>query len=114
MNSLTGYVYDVRLLWHSPGSAHVNESHIQPLSNFEHPDTKSRAHALLAKSGLLPRLVQIPLHEVSREDLLRVHTLEYVETLEGLGMGAGDAGEAAYWTTGSIEAAKLAAGGAFE
>lgn len=109
----TAYLYDERCLWHNPGQFAL----LAPVGGFvqpgaEHPDnpeTKRRLHNLLQVSGLHQQLDKPELNLVSDEDLLRVHSKEYLSRLAEMSAGVGgDAGEGAPFGVGGFEQAKVA------
>lgn len=112
----TGYVWHERYAWHDTGS-HIgifpSGGHHQPYQAFESPESKSRIAGLIEVSGLLEELVRVPATPASREDLLRVHTVEHVDDVEAQsGRDGGDGGDGyTPFGRGSYEIAALAAGG---
>ena len=76
--------------------------------------TKRRFLNLVAVSGLLPELTELAPSPASREQVLAVHTSEYVDRIAALSAGrGGDAGDGTTpFGRGGIEIAQLAAGGA--
>ena len=85
---------------------------MQPGRHHENPETKRRLKNLLDASGFIEQLAQIRPRSASREELLRVHTLPYLEKLEGMNEElAGIVGHDASVTKGGVDIAKLAAGG---
>jgi acetoin utilization deacetylase AcuC-like enzyme len=112
----TGYIWHDIYAWHDTGThAGVIPSggSVQPYLNFESPESKSRMASLVEVSGLINDLVKIPARPASEEDLLRIHTPEYVARIKSDSeQGGGDGGDG--WTPfgkGSFDIALLAAGG---
>jgi len=111
----TGLVWDERYMWYEFGSvANIfgYPPSMQPGMEFETPESKRRIFNLLAASGLLDQLQLIKPKPVSKEDLLRVHHLEYVDRVAALSAGQGGlAGPIAPVPRGSYDILSLAAGG---
>ena len=85
---------------------------VQPGFPFENWEAKRRLKNLLDASDFSSRLVPIVPRMASREELMRVHTAAYLDKLTELNTEAtGLAGLDAPFTRGSLEVAKLAAGG---
>src|SRR5690606_16947591 len=95
-----GYLYHEIYAWHDTGT-HVGlfpsdpGAGLQPYAHFEHPDTKRRMHELLVVAGLTGRLTRIDPRPAAEEDLLRVHTRDYVERIKAASElpAGGDAGD---------------------
>lgn len=107
-----GYVYDERYMWHTPWSIQYSPL-VQPFRHWEAPETKRRFHALLAVSGLLSKLHTIAATPVTRSQLERVHTPEYVARIEcdSKKEEGGNAGEEAPFAQFAFDIACLSAGG---
>ena len=69
-----GYVFDEKMLLHKDFS----DNHV------ERPERAMSIYMNLYFKGLLDKLVRIKSDEISEEDLLRVHTQEYVEQVSDL------------------------------
>lgn len=114
----TGFVWDESYMWHDTGSAAAflpAGGTIQPDTHAENPQTKRRLRNLLEVSGLLDDLASIEPREATREELLRYHTQEYVDTIERKSEASGgNAGELTPFGPGSYEIARLAVGGVIE
>eukprot|EP00126_Sphaerothecum_destruens_P005285 Sdes_comp18682_c0_seq1m8944 len=83
------------------------------LFGFENPSTKQRIHSLLSVSGILETCHMLKAKEATREQLLYVHTAEYVDSVKQKSDSeGGDAGDVAYVGRGSYEIALLSAGSA--
>lgn len=116
MTRTTGYVWHERYAWHDTGT-HAGfvppGRQVQPFHNFESPESKARFNSLVEVSGLIEKLVRIPVVPATDEDILRVHTprhLDYIKQQSELPFG--DAGDG--WSPfgrGGYEIALLAAGG---
>src|SRR5207244_7268314 len=85
---------------------------VQPLGHIESAEGKRRIRNLLEVSGLLDHLVQLKPRPATEDEILRLHTKEYVERVKKLSSEAGgEAGEETPFGRGSFEIALLAAGG---
>src|SRR5512147_1411741 len=76
-----------------------------------HPDSKDRLLAVmdvLEKSGMRPNLIPLEPRKAGIEDLVRVHTAEYIESIRSFGSGELDPDT--YLSHGSFTAASHAAG----
>lgn len=113
----TGLVWHERLMWHEQGlySGLMPAGFpVQPGIHHEHPNTKRRLKNLLDASEFSLQLQPLQARVATRDELLRVHTAEYLDRLDALeaaGQG-GEAGLDAPVGRGSVELARLAAGGA--
>ena len=88
---------------------------VQPLAHVANPDTKRRLHELLALSGILERTLRVAPVPASEQDILRVHTAEYVERMKAASKEpkGGDCGDGVSpFGQGGFELALLSAGGA--
>lgn len=116
----TGFVWHERMMWHDTGSAAAgglpHQSRFQPGDHFEHPETKRRLKNLLDAYDISSRLVSISPFAASDEDILRVHTADYLERLKRLDETGGNAGidvfDVAMMAQGGFGIARLSAGGA--
>jgi acetoin utilization deacetylase AcuC-like enzyme len=111
----TGWVWHELYMWHDTGSA-AGElppgGPLEPGEHSENPATKRRFRNLVEVSGLLEHLVPIAPRPATDEELLRLHTPEYVERIRRLsGERGGEAGPITPFGPGSFEIAKLAVGG---
>lgn len=113
----TGWITHERYLWHDTGSAAgylEAGGWLEPLAHVESAASKRRFLNLVAVSGVLDALTSIAPREATREQLLAVHTPEYVGRIEQLSAGrGGDAGDGTTaFGRGGYEIARLSAGGA--
>jgi acetoin utilization deacetylase AcuC-like enzyme len=111
----TGFLFHERYMWHDTGTAalwYPAGGMVQPSENAESPETKRRFRNLLEVSGLLDQLVQLKPRAATEDEILRVHTPEYVDRIKEMSANyGGDAGEATPFGPGSYEIALLSAGG---
>src|SRR5229473_1106537 len=85
---------------------------VQPLGHIESAESKRRIRNLVEVSGLIDHLVQLKPRPATEDEILRLHTREYVERIKKLSSEAGgEAGEETPFGPGSYEIALLAAGG---
>src|SRR5229473_6466907 len=102
-------------MWHDTGtSAWVMPAglSVQPFAHIESAEGKRRIKNLVEVSGLLDHLVLLKPRAATEEEVLRLHTPEYVARIkrESDALG-GDAGDLTPFGHGSYEIALLAAGG---
>jgi acetoin utilization deacetylase AcuC-like enzyme len=102
-------------MWHDTGtSAWVMPAglSVQPFAHIESADGKRRIKNLVEVSGLLDHLVQLKPRAATEEEILRLHTPDYVARIkrESDALG-GDAGDLTPFGHGSYEIALLSAGG---
>jgi acetoin utilization deacetylase AcuC-like enzyme len=102
-------------MWHDTGtSAWVVPAGltVEPFSHIESADSKRRFRNVLEVSGLLDRLVQLKPRMATEDEILRLHTKEYVDRIKQASSDAGgEAGEETPFGRGSYEIALLATGG---
>lgn len=114
----TGFVWDEWYMWHDTGSAGAfipAGGPIQPGTHVENPEPKRRLHGLLDFSDVLETLQEIDPRQATREELLRFHTADYVDTIaKKSAESGGDAGEFTPFGSDSYDIARLAAGGVME
>jgi len=111
MTRRTGYVYEELYMWHDPGSISFGRW-VQPGEHWENRETKQRIHSLLCTSQIEPLLHRVRARAADREDLLRFHTVAYVDKIKSMSdNGGGDGGELARFGPGGYEIAALSAGG---
>lgn len=109
----TGWIWHESFNWHNTGNGSGffgPGGHVQPGQPFDHPDTKGRFASLVQASGYDAQFTTIRPTEVTDEEILRVHTPEYLARLEELNPTGGDAGESAVFGPQGLPIAKLAAG----
>jgi len=102
-------------MWHDTGTgAWVIPAGltVQPLGHLENAEGKRRIRNLIEVSGLIDHLLLLKPRAATEDEVLRLHTREYVDRIkdESSKMG-GDAGELTPFGPGSYEIALLAAGG---
>jgi acetoin utilization deacetylase AcuC-like enzyme len=102
-------------MWHDTGTgAWVIPAGltVQPLGHLENAEGKRRIRNLLEVSGLLEHLLLIKPRAATEEEVLRLHTREYVERIKNDSSSlGGDAGDLTPFGPGSYEIALLAVGG---
>lgn len=112
----TGFVWDERFAWHNGADMsanHAPEAMFEPAPSWESPDTKRRIRNLLDAGGLLARLVQIAPRPATDEQILRVHSREYLDKLRAAEAAPyGEVGPRTRAGPRTAEIAVLAAGGA--
>ena len=111
----TGFYWDERCFWHSGG----NYSFMLPTGGLvqpggglpESPETKRRFKNLLDVTGLLAELDVATAPPVTREDLLRVHPADFLDTFEATAKaGGGEIGMRAPFGPDGYKIASLSAG----
>ncbi len=112
----TGFVWHETFMWHDTGNFAgplPAGGWLQPGQHSENPETKRRLKNLLDASGFIEKLVAIAPRPASDEELLRVHTPEYLAKIKRLSADprGGDAGLFTPFGAGSFEIAALSAGG---
>ncbi|MDZ4734800.1 MAG: class II histone deacetylase [Rhodospirillaceae bacterium] len=116
MTRKTGFLSHELYMWHDTGSAAIFYPaglKVQPGEHAENAETKRRFRNVLEVSGLLDKLVDIRPRAATEEEILRVHTRDYVARIKALSADrGGDAGETTPFGPGSYEIALLSAGGA--
>ncbi len=111
----TGFVYHELYTWHDTGNYAgfmAPGFPLQPGMHNEHPETKRRFKNLLDASGYIDNLHLIKPREATEEEILRFHTVDYLNRVKEMSVGSGgDAGELTPIGHGSYEIALLSAGG---
>jgi acetoin utilization deacetylase AcuC-like enzyme len=111
----TAFLWHELYAWHDTGTgASVMPAGltVQPLGHIESAEGKRRIRNLVEVSGLIDHLVQLKPRPATEDEILRLHTREYVERIKKLSSEAGgEAGEETPFGRGSYEIALLAAGG---
>jgi acetoin utilization deacetylase AcuC-like enzyme len=107
-----GFVFDERYLWHDTGLMPPGPPVVEPYPHWESPDTKRRMKNLLDASGLSRSLESLEARPATDEEILRLHDPGYLAWLgEASAAAGGDAGDGAPFGHGSLEVARLSAGG---
>jgi len=113
----TGFFWDERCFWHGGGNYAFTlplGGLVQPLAAGglpESPETKRRLKNLMDVTGLTAELSQHSGAEASREDLLRVHPVSYLDEFKRLSdAGGGELGMRTPFAKGGYENAALSAG----
>ena len=112
----TGLVWHELYMWHHPGQNYAGMVPagltVQPAEYIENPETKRRIKNLLDVSGLNSQLIHVEPRPATEDEILRVHTLEYLEKIRSLSSDkGGEAGPYAPFGPGGFEVSALAAGG---
>ncbi|MDX6590243.1 MAG: hypothetical protein QOI84_1517 [Solirubrobacterales bacterium] len=111
----TGFHWNELYAWHDTGtgSAYLSTGGlVEPETHGENAATKRRMRNLLDVAGLLDQTVAIPGRKATEEELLYVHTPEYVERIKRESeAGGGDGGELAPFGDGGYEICALSTGG---
>jgi acetoin utilization deacetylase AcuC-like enzyme len=115
----TGYVYHEVFGWHDTGSTtglfpSDPSLGLQPAMHLENAETKRRMHELIVVAGLIDHLTRIRPRVATENELLRVHSPEYIARLqhESTLAKGGDAGDGlSPFGKGGFDIAALAAGG---
>lgn len=114
----TGYMWEERFAWHDTGTGigiWPAGGYNQPYQAFESSESKSRFAGLVEVSGVGRHLSRVDARSATTEELLRVHTREYLEILAKGNTSGGDGGDGATpFGRSSFDIAKLAVGGTIE
>lgn len=112
----TGLIWDERFMWYDFGSyarLFNNTPYIEPGTAVETPESKRRIMNLLAVTSMMEHLQVIAPQSATKEQLMLVHTREYVEKVEAFSSAnGGDAGMMAPVPRYGYDIACLSAGGA--
>ena len=117
----TAFLHDERCFWHTTGV----QALFLPIGGWlqpptaggaaESPESKRRIKALLDVSGLTAQLDARSAEPATAEDLLRIHTADYLRRFREVSdAGGGEVGHVAPFGPGSFEIACLSAGLAIE
>ena len=111
----TGLVWHELYMWHDTGtSAWVMPAglSVQPFAHIESAEGKRRIKNLVEVSGLVDHLLLLKPRAATEEQILRLHTPEYVARIKRESDAhGGDAGDLTPFGHGSYEIALLSAGG---
>ena len=111
----TGFLFHELYMWHDTGHAalwYPSSLKVQPGEHAENAETKRRMRNLMDVAGMLDTLVDVKPRAATEEEILRVHTREYVNKIKALSAErGGDAGEATPFGRGGYDIACLSAGG---
>ncbi len=111
---VTGWVWHEAFSWHNTGNGAgwlPPGGPIQQFHMMDTPESKARFASLIEVSGLREQLTQIQATMVTDEEILRVHTPEYLERLKELEPTGGETGESAGMGPDNLWIARLSAGG---
>ncbi len=113
----TAFYYDEMCMWHSPGEAVLFlpvGGWLQPLAaggSPESPESKRRIKSLLDVSKATSHLSVRSASAATDDDILRVHTEDYIAKFKELSKGSGgEIGPEALFSHGGFEIAALSAG----
>jgi acetoin utilization deacetylase AcuC-like enzyme len=110
MNTV-GLVYEEQSFWHQ--SQVDFGPFVEQGFQLETPQQGRRLLNLLHRTGLTDKTLRLRASEVTREDLLRVHSPKYVDFIASANTKGGEAGDFCPFGPGGYDFARLAAGGAF-
>lgn len=103
-------------MWHEAGYTQNTRKGLQPTPHFESAESKRRLNNLLDFSGSLDALRRVRARAATRDEIARVHSEDYIDTVITLSndssKGCHRAGDAMSFSPGAYEIAALAAGGA--
>lgn len=115
MKRKTGLVWHEIYMWHDTGTycgAAKPNAFLEPAIHYENPGPKRRIRNLLEVSGLMDKLHRVDAVPVSREDLARIHSDNYLDRIESMrGMG-GEVDAETPLGIASVDIAQKSAGGA--
>ncbi|MFT6076091.1 MAG: acetoin utilization deacetylase AcuC-like enzyme [Yoonia sp.] len=112
----TGFYWDERCFWHGGGNYAGMlpvGGLVQPLDGGlpENPETKRRLKNLIEVTGLAKELVMAGADPATRDDLMRVHPVHYLDQFKALSdAGGGELGRRTPFGPGGYELAALSAG----
>jgi acetoin utilization deacetylase AcuC-like enzyme len=106
-----GLVHEETYFWHTSRIDFGPD--VEGDVQLETPEPRRRLLNLLHRTGLSERAVRLRAHDLTREDLVRVHTPEYVDGIAAANGTGGDAGELTPFGPGSYDIARLSAGGVY-
>ncbi|MBL6749122.1 MAG: class II histone deacetylase [Nevskia sp.] len=113
----TGFYTDERTFWHCTGVQALYfpiGDWVQPPSGSygaDTPESKRRILGLVTASGLAKKLAMAEAEPATIEDLLRVHTRDYIDRFKAASeAGGGDLGQLAPFSRGGFDIARISAG----
>jgi acetoin utilization deacetylase AcuC-like enzyme len=103
-------------MWHDTGThagivAPNPAMGVQPSWHNENPETKRRIKNLLDATGYIKHFEMIEPREATSDEILSVHTPDYIETLKRYNETGGEVSFATQMGGGSYDIARLSAGG---
>ncbi len=114
----TGLVWHEYYMWHDTGSAALElppSEWVQPDRHIEQPETKRRLKNLLDVTGLSDRLHRVKPKPASEQQILRVHTERYLQSIQRQSRaGHGNGGTDAPFGARGYDIAALSAGGVIQ
>ena len=115
MNRKTGFLMHELYMWHDTGSAalwYPAGLKVQPGEHAENAETKRRMRNLMEVAGLYDKMNHIAPRPATEEEILRVHTPDYLDGIKAMSAeNGGNAGEGTPFGHGSYEIALLSTGG---
>ncbi len=110
-----GLVFDDRYLSHDTGLSMIEDRvpfpFPKPEAHPSSPELVGRAKQLMDLAGVTDLMTRIDAYEATDQDLLRFHTIDYLDRLSRLDKTGGDAGSGAPMGIGGLRIARLSAGG---
>ena len=113
----TGWLWEELYGWHDSRTwadflDYPRTAFIEPQPSDESPATKRRFRSLVSVTGLEEKLTKLKARQATDDEILRVHTPEYLASLQARSAEAGgDAGGGAPFGRHGFEIAALASGG---
>lgn len=108
----TGFVWHERYFWFDTGGVLPALPGCEPYPHWDTPNSRRRIKNLLDASGLIDSLQVLHPKPASRDDLLRFHSVAYVDKVKALSdANGGDSGVMAHLGPGDFDIALLALGG---
>jgi acetoin utilization deacetylase AcuC-like enzyme len=81
----TGFLFHEKYMWHDTGSAalwYPAGALVQPDVHAENPETKRRLRNLLEVVDLLDHFIDLQPRMAGEDEILRVHTPDYVQSIK--------------------------------
>ncbi|MDT8894861.1 class II histone deacetylase [Halomonas sp. I1] len=108
----TGIVLEETYFWYDSLGQPFPPFKAEPGANYDRPEVKKRFYNLLKKSGITDSLVSLAPRQAGDEDILRVHSEEYLRWLKQENeKSSAYAGPGAVFSGGDFAIARLSAGG---
>ncbi|WP_275287963.1 class II histone deacetylase [Halomonas elongata] len=108
----TGIVLEEAYFWYDSLGQPFPPFKAEPGANYDRPEVKRRFYNLLKKSGITDSLMSLTPRQADDEDILRVHSEEYLRWLKQENKkSSAYAGPGAVFSGGDFAIARLSAGG---